>query len=164
VVLTTPPYLMGRSPDELRLWFRPKVSAFCAQAEAVGYPLRVVRTGTSDLVQGALYAIGRRELTLEEKEALLADGLYPDSFEHTRTKAAHAADTPHGCGLAFDVVVLQQDGKVWKQPPVVVWQALYKVAERCGLDALGDPWGEFVSWDPGHFQEPGWRLYRGSAT
>jgi hypothetical protein len=150
---------MSRALEDLRDWFRPKAFRFVAECEKDGFALRIVRTLTTELVQHAIWKIGREALTNDEKVALLAEGLYPDSFEHTRTNAAHAGLTPHGAGLAFDCLPLK-DGKAWLNPPDEVWQRLYKVAERCGLDALGDPWGEFVSYDKGHFQEPGWRVYK----
>jgi hypothetical protein len=151
---------MSRSIDDLRPWFQPKVRFFLAEAERDGLPLRVTRTLTTELVQHAIWKVGRELLTEDEKIAMLAEGLYPDDFTRTRTNAAHANLTPHGSRLAFDCLPLK-DGKVWLNPPDEVWKRLYTIAERCGLDALGDPWGEFVSWDKGHFQEGGWRIYRG---
>ena len=150
---------MSRSLDDLQTWFRHKAEAFLEQAMADGIPLRVTRTLTTEATQAALYAIGRTDLTSDQKVNLLAEGLFPSDVTHTRTNAPHASDTPHGLGLAFDVVPMK-DGQPWWDAPEVVWQRLYKIAERCGLDALGDPWGEFVSSDKGHFQCPGWRIYR----
>ena len=94
-----------------------------------------------------------------ESANLTAEGLYPSSFSKTRTNAKNASRTPHGSGLAFDCVPWK-DGKPWWKAPKYVWDKLYKVAEKCGLDAMGDPWGEYLSWDKGHMQEPGWRLCR----
>jgi len=71
---------------------------------------------------------------------------------------AKGGETPHNFGLAFDVVPLTPEKKPWWDAPPPIWARLYKLAEKVGLDALGDRWGEFLSWDKGHFQEPGWKL------
>jgi len=149
---------MSRSIDDLRPWFQPKVRAFIEQAKAQGIPLKITRTATTEPVQAALYAIGRRPLTEGEEVILKVEGLYPASQEKTVTNAAHASDTPHGTLLAFDCVPIADTGKLWYDAPKKIWNALYIIAERCGLDALGDSWGQFLSKDKGHFQEPGWRI------
>lgn len=60
--------------------------------------------------------------------------------------------------VATDVVPLK-DGQPWWDAPDDVWNSLYQIAGKyCGLDALGDPWGRFLGWDKGHFEEPGWQL------
>ena len=150
---------MSRSRDDLVLWFQPKIAFFCHEAERDGLPVKITRTLTTELVQHAIWKVGREELTNDEKVALLAEGLFPDDLTKIKTNAAHAHETPHGIGLAIDCVPLK-DGKLWWDAPDAVWERLYKIAERAGLDALGDKWGEYLSWDKGHFQEPGWRIYR----
>ena len=61
--------------------------------------------------------------------------------------------------VATDVVPIADDGTPLWETPDAIWQALYQVAGRfCGLDALGDPWGRFLGWDKGHFEEPGWPI------
>ena len=150
---------MSRNIEDLREWFQPKVRSFIYRAKKAGLPVKITRTYTSDLTQRALYAIGRRPLTAMESANLTAEGLYPDSFEKIRTKAKNASKTSHGMRLAFDCIPWK-DGKPWWKAPKWVWDKLYKIAEDCGLDAMGDEWGEYLAWDKGHFSEPGWKLYR----
>ena len=156
---------MSRAISDLAPFFKPKAQVFLSRCEAAGYPLRITRTLTTELVQGALYAVGRRPLTIEEERALREEGLYPDSLMRVRTNAERADATPHGPiwegkALGFDVVPLI-NGQPWWAAPDNVWKAIYKIAEQCGLDALGDRWGQFMSQDKGHFQEPGWWLLKG---
>ena len=150
---------MSRSIEDLLPWFQPKVRAFVGRCQNEGQAILIIRTLTTDAIQGALYAIGRRELTAAEAACLRAEGLYPNDLTHIRTNAPTAADTAHGQGLAFDAIPLT-DGKPWWEAPRKIWHALYSIAEGCGLDAMGDAWGEFVASDQGHFQEPGWGIYR----
>lgn len=150
---------MSRLLSDLQPWFKVKASAFIWHATQKGYSLVLIRTLTTDAIQKALYAIGRRELTDAEKQLLKNEGLYPNDISKTRTNADSAKKTPHGLGLAFDCIP-KKDGKIIWDPSKEVWQDLYSIAEVCGLDALGDSWGEFMPTDLGHFQEPGWKLYR----
>lgn len=143
----------------LAVWFQPKVWAFVRRAAAIGIPVRLTRGVTTQEVQAALYAVGRRALTEAELALLRAERLLPAQQSKVVTHAAGADQTPHGLGLAFDVLPLI-GGRVVLAPPESAWLTLYTIAERVGLDALGDKWGEFLSYDKGHFQEPGWRVYR----
>ncbi len=159
---------MGRSLDQLEPIVRIKADAFRDGAERIGLSILITRTDTTDLVQRALYAWGRRELTPQERMALIEDGVLPQDPDRIVTYADGALATPHGVlgatkSWAFDAVPLQR-GTPWWTAPDVVWKRLYKVAEDCGLDALGDRSFEFLSFDPGHFQEPGWRALRAALT
>ncbi len=150
---------MSRAIEDLKPWFQPKVRAFLGRCQNEGQAVRLVRTLTTDDIQAALFAIGRSELTAAQAVLLRNEGLYPDDLTRVRTRAQTAQDTAHGVGLAFDLVPLLE-GKPWDHAPSKIWQALYHIAEGCGLDAMGDGWGEFLASDKGHFQEPGWRIYR----
>lgn len=78
-------------------------------------------------------------------------------FELGRTNAK-GGESAHNHRLAFDCIPTDEAGRpIWDATPQV-WEKLYKVAEEVGLDALGDPWGEYLPWDLGHFQEPGWKI------
>ena len=156
---------MSRKLDDLASFFQPKIAAFLTASQAAGYPLKLTRTLTDQATQAALYAVGRRPLTAPEADRLRTEGLFPASQATPVTNAADARSTPHGPlwegkALAIDVVPLTPAGAAWWGAPNQVWQLLYTLAERYGLDALGDPWGQFVSWDKGHFQEPGWKVYQ----
>jgi peptidoglycan L-alanyl-D-glutamate endopeptidase CwlK len=112
-----------------------------ALAEAEGISLLITHTHRSFEEQDALYAKGRTE-------------------PGDKVTDAKGGETPHNYRLAFDAVPLKEDGSPWWDAPPPIWQKLYRIAERVGLDALGDKWGEFLSWDKGHFHEPGWRVVR----
>ena len=151
---------MSRNIHDLREWFAVKVLAFQFKCVKDGHEIRIVRTLTTDLTQGALHAIGRRPLTIEESADLRKEGLYPDNLDKVRTNARTAMDTPHGLGLAFDCILLK-DGIPWDNPPDEAWQNVYRIAEQCGLDPMGDKkFGEYMSFDKGHFSEMGWKLYK----
>jgi hypothetical protein len=150
---------MSRKIEDLVPWFQPKVIEFKKHCERIKLPILITRTLTDDFTQEAIWTVGRGVLSTEQTRRLKEEGLYPQDTSKVKTKARYARETPHGCGLAFDGIVLL-DGKPWWSVPDHVWKAVYNVAERCGLDAMGDKWGEFLSWDPGHFSEPGWWIYR----
>jgi peptidoglycan L-alanyl-D-glutamate endopeptidase CwlK len=162
---------MSKALTDLAPWVRGKAEAFCRMADEQGVPVRITRTYTSEAIQQALWAIGRQTLTPEQGALLKQEGLYPSSVVETRTNAFSAKDTPHGTMLqdgtpaasAFDCIPLL-NGEPWWDATATTWQILYKIAETCGLDALGDPWGAFMSKDRGHLQEPGWRLAAGQPT
>lgn len=148
---------MSRSIDDLLYWFQPKVASFQSRCLVAGYPIKILRTLTDEPTQNAIWTIGRGVLTLEQELLLKNQGLFPSSQDKPRTNAEHANQTPHGLGLAFDCIPLKAGQPWWDFDQ---WIILYKIAEKCGLDALGDSWGEFMSSDKGHFQEPGWRVYK----
>ena len=156
---------MSRRLEDLADFFQPKVAAFLAASQAAGYPLRLTRTLTDQTTQAALYAVGRRPLTGQETDRLRQEGLFPASQAAPVTNAPDARSTPHGPlwegkALAFDCIPLTPTGAAWWGAPDQVWRVLYRLAERHGLDALGDPWGEYLSFDKGHFAEPGWKIYQ----
>jgi hypothetical protein len=156
---------MSRKIDDLQSWFRPKVREFTRTAkEGQGLVLLVTRTFVDEYTQKLLYAVGRRTLLPQEVRWLKNEGVYPASEKRTVTNAENARDTAHGLGLAFDCIpYIPNTRKLWWDCPDEEWARLYKVAEACGLDALGDPWGEYLPWDKGHFQEPGWTVYKGKS-
>lgn len=149
---------MSRNINDLVPWFSIKVKAFISALDTAKIEHRVVSTFRRNDVQEALFAVGRRILTKQEETVLRVEGLYPESQDKPITNAATSLSSAHGWALAFDIE-LMKNGIGWKNVPKEVWQEVYKVAEACGLDALGDPWGEYVPGDLGHFQEPGWRIY-----
>jgi peptidoglycan L-alanyl-D-glutamate endopeptidase CwlK len=153
---------MSRNIDDLHPWVAAKARAFLEGCAHAGVPVLITRTLTTQEVQSAIYAIGRRPLTKEETTILKNEGLFPSDATRTKTNAQNASDTSHGPpGLAFDCVPLHPaNNGVWWDAPGWVWNKIYRVGEHCGLDALGDEWGEFLAWDKGHFQEPGWRILR----
>jgi len=132
---------MSRSLDDLHPWVKAKAEALLQRAAAQDIRLLVTQTRRTPAEQDTLYAQGR---TAPGKIVTNAKG----------------GETPHNFGLAFDAIPVDERGNpIWDTPPTV-WRILYRIAEEVGLDALGDRWGEYVSWDPGHFQEPGWRVVK----
>lgn len=76
-------------------------------------------------------------------------------------QSPHEVVTASGlpASVATDVIPVDNFGTPLWDTPDAIWQALYQVAGRfCGLDALGDPWGRFLAWDKGHFEEPSFRI------
>jgi len=60
--------------------------------------------------------------------------------------------------LATDIIPVDGAGKPQWNTPDEVWKKLYKIAERVGLDAYGDPFGRYLGWDRGHFEEPAYHV------
>ena len=132
---------MSRSLTDLHPFIQEKAEAMIRLAEAEGIRLLVTHTHRTFEEQDALYAQGR---TAEGKIVTNAKG----------------GETPHNYRLAFDVIPLDETGKPWWDAPPPVWQKLYRIAEKVGLDAIGDKWGEYLSWDAGCMFEPGWKVLR----
>lgn len=137
----------SRRLEDLHPIVAAKVRAFLGLAEQAGIPLLVTQTYRSPEEQAALYAKGRD-----------AEGRIVDATKVVTN--APPGTSAHEYGMAVDVVPLKPNGKPWWTAPAGIWNQLYKLAEQVGLDALGDRWGEYVSWDKGHFQEPGWKYLK----
>jgi hypothetical protein len=71
----------------------------------------------------------------------------------------HNAITRDGqrAALAFDCVPLKPNGDADWLVDMGFWDNLYELSWKVGLDPLGDPLGEYLKGDLGHFQEPGWK-------
>lgn len=76
----------------------------------------------------------------------------------------HNAITRDGqrAALAFDCVPLKSNGEADWLVDMGFWDNLYELSWKVGLDPLGDPIGEYLKGDLGHFQEPGY-TYKMSA-
>ena len=74
--------------------------------------------------------------------------------------SAHNVTTEMGdpFAMAVDLVPMNEDGTLDWSPNEDFWELLYGLGWRCGLDALGDPVGAYLSWDKCHFEEPAWKL------
>ncbi len=157
---------------------RPKFAEFHARAQRAGFPLLIVRTWSSVEDQLRLYAKGRRVdlesdtgWTVSDKRQVVTQAL-PDQTPHT---VIGVDGRP--AALAMDIIPVDPAGlALWPQPNESTealaarwksafgksesdcWKALWDLAATCGLDALGDPWGAYLRYDLGHFEEPGWRL------
>lgn len=133
---------MSRDLADLHPIVRAKAEAFVAETrERSGLVLIVTHTYRSIEEQAALYALGRD-----------ANGTVVDPGKVVTN--ARPGTSPHNFRLAFDVVPMR-DGRAWYEAPDALWRSLYAIAEKVGLDALGDRWGAYLSWDKGHFEEPG---------
>ena len=64
-------------------------------------------------------------------------------------------NTPASCGT--DIIPIDSKGSPLWNYPLEKWKGIiYPLAGRCGLDAYGDPWGRYLGYDLGHFEEPAW--------
>lgn len=151
---------MSRRIEDLRFWFQVKPRTFKKMARDAGHPILITRTLVKSKTQQLLYKVGRKPLNEEEIIHLKNQGVWPGRQSAIVTYAQFAGATAHGCGLAFDCIPVSERGSPIWNTPQSIWKLLYKIAEKIGLDAMGDEWGEFLAWDKGHFAEPGWRLYK----
>lgn len=154
---------------------RAKLMEFHARAKAVGFPLLIVRTWSSAEDQFKLYQHGR---SLDPVKGWIVTN-QAQVVTQTYSTSAHMVTTHEGkpAALAMDVIPLDTASvPLWAQPQETAqqltarwvatfgkpegecWNILYNLAAKCGLDALGDPWGAYLRWDTGHFEEPGWKL------
>lgn len=109
--------------------------------------------------QVALYAQGRKQLSVTN--ALRAEAGMPPITDaqnsHTVTKAANAASSFHGYGLAWDMAVLSPDGKQidwssksdWNDDDVNDWLQLGELAVSMGIE-WGGQWTSYP--DMPHYQ------------
>ena len=126
--------MASRSLDDLHPWVKAKAIAFLARCTKNEYPILIYETLRSS----------------EEQDQKFKEG----------KSNAHGGDSPHQYGLAFDCIPLLRDGRPEWNSTSGLWDILYKLADECGLDPLGMKGGEYLPWDRGHFQEPGWRLVK----
>lgn len=157
---------------------RPKFVTWHRRCLEAGFPLLVVRTWSSPEEQLALWRQGRTYDPATGWQVV-------DKLKVvTQTLAsAHMVQTVDGrpAALATDVIPLDAAGvPLWPQPKETAeqlaarwlaafkkpeadcWRAIWDLGAKCGLDALGDPWGAYLRYDLGHLEEPGWRLVVGS--
>ena len=130
-----------RDLNALHPWVRAKAERFVYKCRAGGQPVLIYETYRSPEDQTKKYLEGASE--------------------------AKAGESPHQYGLAFDCVpyivvggAVTVNGDVWWDAPENVWEFLYAMGASCGLDPLGDKYGEYLPWDKGHMQEPGWRIVK----
>lgn len=125
----------SRSLDDLHPWVKAKAEAFLRKCVVMGHPVLIYETFRTPAEQAQKY------------------------IEHKSN--AKAGESPHQYGLAFDCVPTDTEtGKPLWDSPDMVWERLYSAAAACGLDPLGDLYGEYLPWDKGHMQEPGWRIVK----
>ena len=149
----------SRSVEDLYPVVAEKARIFRVKAAEIGHPVLITCTYRSHSEQEADYAKGR---TTPGPLCLHAGESRPigTCTEHPLGKPvtnARGGQSSHQYGLAFDCGPVDDAGRPLWNTTVATWRKLWKIAEEVGLDALGDPWGEYVSWDPGHCGEPGWK-------
>lgn len=74
--------------------------------------------------------------------------------------SAHNVVTTAGkpAAMGVDLVPLDVSGQLDWEVSMDLWDALYELAWKVGLDPLGDPIGSYLKGDLGHFEEPCWKL------
>lgn len=155
---------------------KAKVTEMLARAEAKhNYSLLIVFAYRSGAEQYELLKKGRQwsdqtqSWVVVDKSQVVTNAA-PES-------SAHCVVTVGGdpAAVGVDIIPLDTNGKpLWPLPNETpeafqarwltsykvseqdAWNEIYILASKVGLDALGDPWGKFLKWDKGHFEEPGW--------
>jgi peptidoglycan L-alanyl-D-glutamate endopeptidase CwlK len=127
--------------------------------------VKVTMTLRNNAEQSALFAKGRLDLASVNRMMSLAGMPAISSKENIIvTKAASAADSFHGYGLAFDIAITDETGKKiiwnsssdWNVDGINDWYQVGSLAEECGLE-----WGGNFSAIPDgpHFQDRlGWTI------
>lgn len=133
--------------------------AFLDQAERDLHQLLfVVFTYRSPQQQHHLYSQGR-EFRRDEgvwvvtNPKLVVTNALPGSTPHN-------VELPTGepAAVAIDVVPYAPNGSLAWETPMAIWEKLWTLGWKCGLDPLGDTVGAYLKGDLGHFEEPGWKL------
>ena len=147
-----------RSRTKLHPEVRQKLEEFEIVAEANGLNFIVTQTLRTEDEQVAYYAQGRESLERVNELREIA-GMGPISERENRnvvTRAKTVWDSYHAYGLAFDIAVLNSQGKVdwgedadWNNDNISDWEQLGAIGESIGLE-----WGgNFSSLrDMPHFQ------------
>lgn len=131
----------SRDIHDLHPFMREKARVFLIKAAEASIALLVTRTYCS----------------VEEQDELYAQGRTKPGKVVTNAKGGESA---HNFRLAFDCVPIDDKKQpIWNAPDSV-WQVLYAIADKVGLDAMGAKGGEYLSWDKGHFSEGGWRYIK----
>ena len=133
--------------------------------ERFGHHIGMTQALRTEAVQYAYWCKGRFELA-EVNAAMKAAGLYYITEKENRivTKAKSVATSFHGYGMAFDIVIIDSDGKTWvwdngadtNEDSITDWDQVGSLADECGLE-----WGgNFTSIsDKPHFQDRmGWTI------
>jgi len=134
--------MRSRNIWDLHPIVRLKADVFKELCKKDGIEVLIYFTYRSVNEQNKLYQIGRRGV---EGERIV-----------TKAKGGESA---HNYRAAFDCVPLK-DGQPWWDAPDRIWKTMGGAAEKVGLDWMGDQWGEYLPWDKGHFQEPGWKIVK----
>jgi peptidoglycan L-alanyl-D-glutamate endopeptidase CwlK len=156
-----------RGPEKLHPTVRARAEALIAAAKThFNLDVQITETLRTESEQAALYAQGRKSLS-EVNALRRAAAMAPISEEQNRskvTKASTAADSFHGYGLAFDIVIRNgrrvdwSESCDWNADGVGDWGQVGGLAEQCGLE-WGGNWTSFP--DLPHFQAPlGWTIPR----
>jgi hypothetical protein len=145
---------INRSIDALRRPLADKVKLALIRYERERFPVVVIETDRSQLVQDAYYAQGRESLEEVNRLRVVA-GLYPIK-ERENTIITNARVSNHTGGNAVDLCpeILGKPGYPWWNAPQEVWEKMGIIAEECGLDwcagGYGQTWGK--GWDNPHFE------------
>lgn len=145
--------------ETLALFLRKPAHEFLDRVKSkLGVTLLVVHAYRDARLQMALYQKGReydREAGTWKivSRAEMVTNAMPGKSAHN---TVDAAGTP--ASLALDAIPLDAKGTaVWNYSSKL-WEPIYEIAADCGFDPYGDKWGADMARDPGHFEEPGWKL------
>jgi hypothetical protein len=137
---------------------RARMNEFLLQAGRAGFSLLIVRCYATPAEQLDKWRQGR----IFNKASGYWE-IMEMSQVVTRAKPGTSAHEIIGpdhvpAAMATDVIPVDGAGKPLWTTPDEVWKKLYKIAEHVGLDAAGDPFGRYLGWDKGHFEEPAYHV------
>jgi hypothetical protein len=145
---------VNRSIDALQGPLAAALGRFLKMCGEEGFPVVIIETDRSQVVQNAYYAQGREPL--DTVNGLRdAAGLYRIK-DRENTKITNARVSNHTGGGAVDLCpeVPGKPGYPWWNAPEEVWVKMGALAEECGLDwcagGYGQTWGK--GWDNPHFE------------
>ena len=138
---------------------RDKFFPFHHACVVAGQPLLIVHGWRSVKAQLLLYQLGRtydREsgVWTVAHPALVVTNSLPGRSAHNLIDH----ETGRAAALAVDIVPLDPSEKPkWDTTTDQEWHLIWEIAHQHGLDPLGDQVGDYLPWDKGHLQEPGYK-------
>jgi hypothetical protein len=145
---------INRSIDALQKPLAEAVKRFLERCGKENFPVVIIETDRSQVIQNAYYAQGREKLEVVNSLRKIA-GLYLIK-ERENTIVTNAKVSNHTGGNAVDICpeVRGKPGYPRWSAPMEVWEKMGRIAEDCGLDwcagGYGQIWGE--GWDNPHFE------------
>jgi hypothetical protein len=145
---------INRSIDALKKPLADRVKLLLVRYERLNFPVVIIETDRTQLVQDAYYAQGRESLKEVNQRRAVA-GLYLIK-ERENTIVTNARISNHTGGNAIDMCpeIHGKPGYPWWAAPQAVWERMGMIAEEYGMDwcagGYGQTWGK--GWDNPHFE------------
>jgi hypothetical protein len=135
---------------------KQRMTALLSLLTSQALPVMIVRCYASMQAQFEIYKIGRSDWDPNIKDYRTKDSSKVRTNAKPGTSTHNLVDAMSlPCSLATDIIPVDSKGAPLWNTSDEVWNRVYKLCEKVGLDAYGDKWGKSLPWDKGHLEEPG---------